>query len=202
MSDIFDYLDFTHAGRKFRANCYHDSDAGRPWENSDGHGPVRAIRSRDDKKPGERIMTSGDRHAYVWAYDVQEATKIARRDGWGLNPDELAKLAAKLGRKPTPGEIVARAVENDFEFLNGWVCDRWHYIGVSVVRIGADGKPMHDEYANACWGIESDGDYWHEVARELAQEITHEIRANAALKCKETKARNYWASRDVMTVGG
>lgn len=183
--------------RTFEVRIYDDDDSQRPWERSDGHGPVREIRSRDEKRPGERIMTSGERHAYVWAYDWQGAMQLAKRDGWGLGDKARAELARKLGRQPTPGEVRAESVRRDFEFLNGWVCDEWRYVGVVVMPIDpeTDEPDDSDEFTYALWGVKSCGDYWREVARELADEACSELD-------KEQRERDEWAARDVMTVEG
>ena len=41
--DYFDSWDFELKGRQFRAFVHVDTDMGRPWEEEDGHGPVRDI---------------------------------------------------------------------------------------------------------------------------------------------------------------
>jgi hypothetical protein len=102
-----------------------------------------------------------------WFYDMPASIARALADGWGLAPEELAALGAILEREPTPQDIAERAVLMDFERLRAWVCDGWHWVGVSVVEVDADGNVPDDDYTNAVWGIESDGDYWKEAAREL-----------------------------------
>lgn len=200
--DHFNTERITVDGREFEVRFYYDDDADRPWERCDGHGPVRKIRARDEKYPGERIMTSGERNAYIWAYDVAKATRIARREGWGLSEQDAADLARRLKRQPTRGDIAAEAVRRDFDFLRGWVCDQWHYMGVTVLPIGADGEPDEaDEYRYALWGIESTGDYWREVAEECARECLSDRRAAWRAALKEARARKYWAQRDIITTG-
>jgi hypothetical protein len=200
MTDAYNTERFEHAGRTFEAAMYYDdTDSDAPWQREDGHGPMREIRSSDEKRPGERIITSGDRNAYIWAYDWQEAMKTARAE-WGLGEDETAKLRATLKREPTEGEIAERAVQMDFDRLRGWVRSDWHYCGIAVRIIGPDDEPEGDEYAHAVWGIESDGDYWREVANDLASEIIGERAQAWRAALKEARARRYWASRDVTTV--
>ena len=202
MTDHYDSKIIEVQTRTFEVRFYHDSDTGHPWENSDCHGPVRELRSREDKRPGERIMSSGEHHSYVWAYDVQAATKLAKKDGCGLSDKSRAELVASLKREPTKGEIVAAAVASDFDFLNGWVNYEWHYMGVTVSPIDKHGHvDDSDEYAHAVWGIESTGDYWCEVAEDLASEIISADKKAFTSRMREARERKYWASRGVMTVG-
>ena len=202
MPDHFNSETITVQNRTFEVRFYYDGDQERPWEHSDCHGPVRQLHNRADKLPGERIMSSGERHSYVWAYDVQAATKLAKKDGWCLSDKCRAELVARLKREPTKGEIVAAAVASDFDFLNGWVNDEWHYMGVSVLPVDKHGDvDDDDEYTHALWGIESDSDYWREVAAEQANEIINADKKAFVCRMREARERKYWASRGVMTVG-
>lgn len=115
----------THTSGLVTVRWYYDQDSGPPWEQADGHGPVRNLNHARDKRPGERPFGH-----HGWFYDWQEAIKIAKRDGWGPG---------------TPAE----AVEADFKYLKGWVNDDWFYCGY-VVEI--DGHP---EYSDSLWGIDS-----------------------------------------------
>ena len=83
---------------------------------------------------------------------------------------ETVTIPGRDPAKPlTTGEIRAEAVRLDFEFLRGWCTDKWHYCGVAVRAVDADGEPMGDEFEHALWGIESnDSDGIREVAEELA----------------------------------
>lgn len=171
MSSAYETFKFTHGGREFIASLYADDTRETPWEHSEGHGPVRYDTARS-KHEGERVMGDVDRGGCAWLYDVQAAIALAHKDGWGVGDDEIAALTKKHGRAPTRGEIVARAVEKDFDFLRGWCNDDWHYCGVAVQALDADGKPMGDEFEHALWGIESNaGDYLKEVAAELAGQV-------------------------------
>lgn len=69
---------------------FYDCGNYTPWKNEDGHGSVRHLRDRGDKRPGERPLGEG------WFYDWQEAIETAKRDKWGPG---------------TPSE----AVESDFQ---------------------------------------------------------------------------------------
>lgn len=63
-------------------------------------------------------------------------------------------MAAKLGRTPTQGDIVAEAVQRDFDYLRRWCTDQWSYVGVVVKFISEDLEESESE-----------------TARELADEI-------------------------------
>lgn len=172
----------------------HDEDMGPPWDEHDGHGPVSKIAyhpcgygARPPKRSGQRLLY-WDR-GYYRLYDMQAATKLAKKDGWGLGNDELAELTKKLGHTPTQGQITAAAVERDFERMRGWANDEWHWIGVVVTLFDADDNEIGSDSLR---GIESDGDYWKEVAAEILDELIerHE---------KETEEAQHWAARDVIT---
>lgn len=188
---------FTHAGHTFIVSIEDDGDQGYPWANSDGHGPVTDWLTRD-KKPGERVLYA-DRNSKRF-YDVAEATRIAKREGWGLgdeglqaliqrkeynwrnahNKGRLVKLPPLSGpmEKPTPGEITAQAVENDFEYLQSWCNDEWRYVGACVRHVSQD---PDDRYSYATWGIESNADdYLTVTAHELASECLRAIEAEKA----------------------
>ena len=72
---IYDGDTFTRGGRNFRISIHHDSDMGAPWDEHDGHGPVRSVsaryglRHRGIKRPGERVLHN-DRNG-TWLYDWQ-----------------------------------------------------------------------------------------------------------------------------------
>lgn len=171
MSHAYETFKFTHNGRDFIASLYADDTGEKPWEHSEGHGPVRYDTARS-KRAGERAMSDVDRGGCAWLYDVQAAIALAHKDGWGVAEDEIAALTKKHGRAPSKGEIAARSVEKDFDFLRGWCNDDWHYCGVAVQAVDADGAPIGDEFEHALWGIESNaGDYLKEVAAQLAEEV-------------------------------
>ena len=176
---LYDGDTFTHAGHTFIVSIEDDTGQGAPWKESDGHGPVTEWISRD-KKPGERVLHA-DRNSKRF-YDFAEATRIAKRDGWGLGDEAREALTIKLGRAPTPSEVIAQAVENDFQYLHGWCNDEWHYVGVCVRHVSQDAD---ERYSYATWGIESDCDEnltetAHELADECGRAIQSEIAANRA----------------------
>ena len=95
-----------HRDRTVTFSLYHDPHMGPPWKEHDGHGPVSEWTTRD-KGSGERILKKDGRSCRY--YDFREAVNIARKDGWGLGPKELAALEKKLGRTPKPGDIAVAA---------------------------------------------------------------------------------------------
>ena len=162
-------------GFTFTARMEGDMDADHPWEQDDGHGPVSEW-TRRDKTPGEVILHSdGSARRY---YDMQEAVKIALRDGWGLDPNvPLLKTGA------TKGQIAAEAARRDYEHLKAYCEGRWHYCGV-VISVSRNGITL-DNNAYALWGLETDNaDYLNEAANDLlgeALQVAREllIRVNA-----------------------
>lgn len=151
---------FTHAGLEFNAYVEADDRNEAPWENEDGHGPVRVVSHSLDgaKRPGERVLHT-DGHT-SWLYDWQAACAMARTDGWNAAPYDA------------PGRI-ERAVTADFKRLRDWLRGEWFYVGVCVTRAG---EPASERYAHALWGIESDSpDYHQQVAAELAGDIIAEM---------------------------
>jgi hypothetical protein len=159
---------FEHKGRTFRLEITRDDAMGEPWKEHDGHGIVSERKrhpfghgTKPPKRAGERVLywESGTYRTY----DVAETMKIAKRDGWGLSPKDEAELAQKLGRQPTRNEIIAAAVDRDFEYLRAWCNDEWRFVVIGV---------HHDDESEYLGGVEdSDSEYVEETARELADEI-------------------------------
>jgi hypothetical protein len=166
-------------GLTFRAFTVADTDHAAPWEEEDGHGPIReasrhGYSGRIAKRPEERPFSGDHWHAPTYLYDWQAAMKLARAE-WGISDDARAALARKLGREPTCGEIAEEAVRQDFQRMRGWVRDDWHYVGVVVVLVDAEGEDV-DEETESLWGIESDaGEYLTETADDLAAEIARRV---------------------------
>lgn len=195
MSTPFQTETIEHCGIAVLIEYFYDQDAGKPWENSDGHGVIRSAYSyygKPEKKPGE-VLIQGERGSY-WIYDWQESTRIAKRDGWGVsNPP------AGLTRK----QITQLAVQKDFDFLRGWLDDDWHYVGAVCTVLDSDGEET--DISDSCWGFETLNDYHETAGREMAESLAESIHKarlhqwRAALK--EARARKYWACRDVETVG-
>jgi hypothetical protein len=148
-------------GRNYTVTTEYDDCMGAPWDEHDGHGIVSDWVTRD-KYAGEWIL-SEDRHSKRF-YDYAGTMKKAKAEGWGLGPGRIAALTAKLGRAPTKGEITAEAVRFDFEYLQGWANDEWHWAYVKVT--GPDG-----EY-DTCGGFsDEDDDGIMECAQDLAAQL-------------------------------
>jgi len=167
-------------GLTFRVDFQDDFDADKPWDQCDGHGPVRqASRGYDGhiiKRPGERVLYAGGRGEYSWVYDWQAACKMARQDGWNAAPYDA------------PNRI-QRAVQNDFDYLQSWCNGQWSYVGVTVTHIKDDGTEGESE---SLWGVETSNDYHLDTAKELAQGLVHTITV-------EQSRVQEWAERDVVT---
>ena len=199
MSNTFRTETFIHGGRQFEVSLFEDDCSDAPWERDDGHGPVRFIRDSEPLAKGETVLCDMDRGRFV--YNFGQALLIASRDRWGLALDELTRLTQTLGKKPSKGQIRAAAVRADMNHLRAWCRNDWCYVGVCVNIIGVDGEPAGGQFDNALWGVESSGDYWREVARDLADEILFNRRTAWRAALSEARASRYWASRDVQTVG-
>ena len=139
------------------------TDCGAPWDESDGHGPVRRASDARDKRAGERLLTDGtgryERLGNPHFYDFAEACRIARRDGWGCDcagPHGSARAQA------------AHAAEMDFHYLQRWCRGDWEYVTVTVALIDAQGEEAGRDSLGA---VESAGEHWRDVAAEMIEEI-------------------------------
>lgn len=150
-------------GNTYTVRTEPDFDAGYPWENSCGHGPVRESpyphsAYGNTKRPGERPLNSPGSRETQYYYDWQAACKLARLDGWNVAPYDA------------PNRI-QRAVQDDFDYLRGYLAGNWEYIGVIVESEDGD--------TESCWGVESDGDYAESIARDLAEELDARLQREA-----------------------
>ena len=185
-------------GREFLVSLYPDDDVDPPWETEEGHGQVEYQGSSRCPIPrGWTVLYNDPRGPGRWVYNFGAALVQASREGWGLSPDQLARL----GPKPSRGKIRAETVRTDMAHLRGYIVGDWCYIGVCVQIIGPDGRPEGTPFDYALWGVESEGDYWREVADELADEILHHRREKWRKTLSEARARKYWESRDIITIG-
>lgn len=190
-----------YKGHSFRVHFEADIDAGPPWENDCGRGIVSDWRKARDwrgnisKAPGERVLCT-DRNSARF-FDFAGTVEKAKRDGWGLNPDALAQLRAKLGREPTRGQVAHECAEREFEFLRQWCDDQWQYVGVTVELLDRAGAETG--MSDSLWGVGTFADHHKEMAREPADGLLASLKSERAAKAKETRERNYWAARDVVT---
>lgn len=176
-------------GMTARVSYFYDSDSDAPWDNCDGHGPVRKSRHRhsygnSDKRPGERPMNRASSNEYQFYYDWQAAMKIAEKDGWNAEPYEA------------PGRAL-RAVESDFKFLKAWVNDEWQYVGVKVEMLDEDGELTHD--FETMWGVETWKDYHEECAKEMAEALVKSHKEDLAKAALQERIDNRY--RDAMNLG-
>jgi hypothetical protein len=161
----------THKGHNFTVEIDRDTDMGHPWHEHDGHGYVNESSTRHAAREGnKRPLNQPDRGQYQFYYDMKASTDRARRDGWGLSDDDLTQLTANLGKSPTKSQIVAQAVENDFQFMRkylaGDVC--WW-----VVTVTHDDSGQSESVGGVL--CEDGEQYLDDVARELAEHIVHTI---------------------------
>ncbi|MCW0163722.1 hypothetical protein OIV56_13400 [Burkholderia pseudomallei] len=91
---------------RFRINVENDDGKGAPWDEEDGHGPVSDWTTRD-KRPSEWVLSSD--HGSKRFYDVAEANRIAKRDGWGLSDAQRQALIARLAKDRVVRRPVGKA---------------------------------------------------------------------------------------------
>lgn len=173
---------FTVGEHSFRVTFEPDDSHGYPWENSDGHGPVRKSKYRftdgSDKRHGERLLNDAGRHECQFYYDWHTAMQIAKREGWNVEPFDA------------PGQVL-RAVTADFDYLRAFLMGDWCYVGVSVEML-VDGKATQTD---SLWGVETYKDYHVDTAYEIANELI----ANHDAAALQVKIDNRFA--DAMACG-
>lgn len=147
----------------FKVEFEHDTDAGAPWENSDGHGDVSEWTTRG-KRAGELVL-SNDRGSKRY-YDFAGACRTALRDGWDTHP-------YNTDGKETKRQQAAKAARANYEYLQEWCTDRWRYVGVIVTLLDTDCNDT--EVTASLWGVEDRNDYHETVAQELTDELVREF---------------------------
>lgn len=169
-----------YQGRRFAITSTPDEDAGPPWQDYDGHGPVSDWRPKDSKRPGELILHE-DQDGTCRFYDMAEAQRIALKDQWGI-PQGTAQ-----GYTLTKPQIAHLEVRADFEYLKGWCTDQWHYVTVAATLLDDDGEPT--EYTSYCGGVE-DSQEAHilEIGKECAAEAWSDYEADQALAQAKAEA--------------
>ena len=149
-------------GMNFKITLEHDSDAGPPWEECDGHGPVSDWERRD-KSPGEMILAEDC--GCKRFYDFQEAVKQAKREGWRT-----------AGEFRTKGEQATAAALADFEYLRRWCEDQWEYVILDVSLLDEDDEEMGEpEYLGGVEYDPRDTSYAMEIAEDLARQVIARI---------------------------
>jgi hypothetical protein len=190
-----------HSGITVQIRYEPDYDHGAPWDEDCGHGDIRQVNcswGRPDKLPGEVILYS-HRGSY-WLYDYQGAIKKAKVDGWGCRQvDKFGEPRPPL----TKNQVAAQAVEEDMDFLRGYLQGDWGYVGIIVTALDEDGEELGQD---SCWGFETHRDYHLEMGQEMAEALAKQVyedkEAEAAAAALEELEVAYWASRDVVTEEG
>lgn len=162
-------------GYTVNITVHHDEYHGAPWEENDGHGIVSGWEHRD-KRAGERVLNSN--HGSKRFYDFAASVELAKKDGWGLSDDAKAELAKKLGRQPTRKQIIAKAVELDFEYLRGWCNNEWHYQGYTTEITTPAGETLDGD---SCWGFEGTDAGEKYMLSEAESSARHSVAAHIAL---------------------
>ena len=179
-------------GRKYRIEWQYDDTSGRPEGESDGHGMCADINfdpttfgEDHDPEDGEldleevvrhqmmRVLSRADRRGGYWrVYDVWETMKVAKANGWRDLKWEAEHPNA------TEEERLMAAVDADFNYLQGWYDDDWHWCGITVILLDEEGDPTGDEAS--LWGLCSDDAERHEeVIADLVSEIQRQVKREA-----------------------
>jgi len=178
-----------YGGRHFLVAVDRDGGMGPPWIEHDGHGPVEERTFRGHvhcpTAPGERVLHIDDGTA--WVYDVQKAQQTALRDGWGIS-DETRRDQLLRGLPLTRRRIAALAVQQDMDTLRGWLRDDWCWAVVTVALQDAYGAPTErsSSLGGMDWGLPGSEANIMEEARQLADEILHEMRASPSVTVTES----------------
>lgn len=175
-----------------RIEYWYDEYIGKPWEEYDGHGDIRETRAyygHPDKKPGEIIIHQD--WGTWWIYDFAGAVEKAKSEGWGCKESEGL----------TPNQVAAKAATEDMNYCRRWLDDKWHWAGFTVTVIDDNGDEIESD---SCGGFESDTDYFkesaHESAKNLVEQLIKKESERKESERKESEARQYWASRDIVTI--
>ena len=177
-----------------RVKLMQDTDVTRPWKECDGMGVIRETTNTCRKRAGERIF--GGRYMF----DVAATTAEAKRDSWGVSVERTQAMTRRLGRQPTRGEIVAQAVEEQYEYLVAWANDDWQYCGYKLHLQSPDkgGKLVNTGATDSCYGFE----YWPSDDTKnqyLYSEIRRSSEYLVELAEKEGAEVRFWNERDVVT---
>jgi hypothetical protein len=196
-------------GLTFRVRVEQDHDSRCPWEECEGHGPVREVtrgyyERHIIKAPGERVLHHGDRNCYSWVYDWAGAIKLAEKDGWGVSEENRPANWDQLTKRQQR-EI---AVQSDFDFLKAWCDDEWVWSGVCVDLMVEDEDGDLQKYdgpldcSDSLWSVEfwqyqdldsKQNSYAKEIVQKMIEDIAKRYHAEAA-------ERQACAERDIETV--
>lgn len=147
-----------------------DEDSNAPWQENDGHGVVNGWTQREPKEGEVLLGEFGKGKLY---YDTLASLEIAKRDGWGLPPEEAEGL--------TPDEIAAKTVERDLSRLKAWVNREWYFCYITV-SLSFDGIVLGSRYIG---GYESDYlDNCTDVVNDLVNDTLPEAKRKVSEKIK------------------
>jgi hypothetical protein len=196
-NDIYHTEIYTHkSGKKYHVELYYDHDMGAPQQEGDGYG----VTERMDWNPTDeeqleqhlldyepeieeetrlrlmRKLSRADWGSPGLYYDVLSSLHKAREDGWGAGAEWKA-----ANPTATKEEELMYVVNKDFEHLQGWYDDDWHWVTVSVAPLNEDDEPDED-HREYCGGYEStivDHDqrkWFDEVIEDLAYSVEHSLK--------------------------
>ena len=176
MSDVFHTEIYEHAnGKKYHVEWSYDHHFGAPNDENDGHGVVIELPfdpsdedeveshfeynfdEDDEDMLKERARLSlmrvlryrQGRYDNTVCYDVFATMEIARRDGWGMGEEWH-----RGNPEATKEQEILAAIHKDFDYLEGWYDDKWHWCTVGVAPLDEDGEPDED-HREYCGGYES-----------------------------------------------
>jgi hypothetical protein len=169
-----------YRGHTITVSFERDDGMKAPWKEHDGHGIVSEWTSRE-KRAGERTLN--ENRGSKRYYDIEETTRIAKREGWGLTDEAKTALAARLGREPTPNEIIADAVQRDFDHLKAWCDNHWEWV---YCKCEISGMKNPDKYTGGIEGIpESIAYHTQEAIDGAIFTIDRELAAREDAACRD-----------------
>lgn len=199
MSEAFKTETIEHSGQTVRIEYFYDDTyfGAYPWADCCGDVDIRtkpaSYYGQTEKKPSEVIFHTNRNTAFY--YDIREAHKTARAEGWCTGCDWAKGL--------TKRQIAAKAVRQNVEFWRGYLNDQWYYVGAVCTVLDSEGEETDD--TESCWGFETFNDYHEEAAQEMAHSLAQSVakRKGEAWRSAlhEARQRKYWASRDIQTLG-
>jgi hypothetical protein len=183
-NDIYHEETYTHkSGKKYNVRWYYDHDMGTPLEWSDCHG----VTVRLDWNPTDEEQL--EQHLLDYECELEEETRLrmmrqlsrpSNRYDSGLYYDVLASLHLARTEWGVEPARCMEVVEKDFEYLEGWYDDDWHWLTVGVAPLDADGE-IDEDHREYCGGYESTlfNDYGDnanaEYRKEIIEDKIHEV---------------------------
>ena len=149
-----------------------------------------------EKAPHEHIIsTSGSRRAIDmraliqkairedWSTDnathIRKVANVPRRGFSEPHDDYCKRVAAAMAARTARAKATMAAWQALDRYI-GWLNDDWCYM---VVRVTALNGPVEGEFESV-GGVESDGDYWEEIARELAGYLDRALQKTLKLRAE------------------